>query len=116
MTTHKTQIPAPAPQGPDKQTLMNQRMGQLSQIYKNPIRQMVSQTEEIILNATNELMQNVITLEFRSKDLTAEIMRLRALCDANKINHTIPPVKKNGPNREARRAAEQKKIKKNNSK
>ena len=90
MSEQKT-IPKPN----EKQTQMNQRMGQLSQIYKNPIRQMISQTEEIILNACNELMQNVSTLELRSQDLTAEIMRLRTLCDANKITHTIQPPKEN---------------------
>ena len=82
-----------------------QRMGQLQQIYKDPLRKMNSQKEELEMSALNELISNIVNGEQTNKNLSQEVLRLRKILDDNKIKHDAhPPV----PNRAERRAADKK--------
>jgi len=97
----KQESPAANPPQTVNQMQQQQRLAQLSQIYKNPIRQGCSELEELVFSATNGLITEIINLEARMQMKDMEIQRLTKLCDDNKIDLAPKP-----PNREERRATE----------
>lgn len=109
----KTQIAPPvvAPKiSPEAQAIQEQQQQifvNLSRQFKDPIRNSISHLEEQTLTAINGMIQQVINSQMELKKYTSEILRLRKLCDDNKINHIANPPK----NREQRRR-EEKTIKK----
>lgn len=92
------------------QQQLQERFQILSNTAKAPIRQVISQMEEVILSTISQSSQNQVMMEQQITGLNVEIARLQKLCQDNKINFArpAPPV----PNRAQRRAADQREAKK----
>lgn len=105
--------PEPVIQNPQQalQEELNKQYDILSNKYKGPIRQVLSQSEEVILNTINQLVQNHVISQQQQKRSNDEIIRLRKLCDDNKIKHIISSPPLPTPNRKERRKAERKNAK-----
>ena len=83
------QIP---PQISDTQRQQIQLFQQLSQQYKDPIRNMISQIEEQVLGTTTQLIQQIVQSQQIIKSTNNETQRLRKLCEDNKINWNPQPI------------------------
>ena len=87
---------------------LQERFSTLSNQTKAPIRQAISQMEEVVLSAISQCSQNQVIMEQQNTQLTNEVLRLQKLCEDNKLEWT--PKVTSPPNRAQRRA--EKKIKK----
>jgi len=65
------------------------RMQQTSEKTKAPIRQALSQVEEIILGTITVLSNNMVLLQEENNLLNQKVSRLEKLCDDNKIIHKV---------------------------
>lgn len=100
----KQNSPAVEPSQLTPQQNIQQRFTQLSDNAKAPIRQVISQMEEVVLNSISSTIQAVVMAESSRDQLNVEIMRLRKLCDDNKIDWKPKP-----PNRAQERKSNGKK-------
>lgn len=92
MSNQKTSAAEPPQQTP--QELMQQRFLQLSNSAKSPIRLVISQTEEVVLNAISENIKSLVIVESDRNQLNKEVIRLRKLCEDNKIDWKPTPTVK----------------------
>ena len=67
------------------QEIMQQRFIQLSDNAKSPIRLVISQMEEVVLNAISENIKSLVLIENDRNQLNIEVIRLRKLCEDNKV-------------------------------
>lgn len=86
----KTQTPGPPP---SKEALQQQHFNQLSQQFKNPLRTILSESDESVLSTMNVLIQNVVQLTSMNQDLSGEVTRLIKLCEENKVDTSVKIVK-----------------------
>lgn len=91
--------------GKDPNQLREERFQIISNQVKSPIRQVISQMEEVILSTISQCSQNQVIMEQQISNLNTEVLRLRKLCEDNKIEWK-PKV--TPPNRAQRREMERK--------
>ncbi len=91
------------PQTKNAQQEFQQRFNQLSEQAKGPVRQIISQMQEITLASISQASQNQVILEQQLVKSNTEVIRLQKLCDDNNIKRIIIP---KVPNRAQRRQAE----------
>lgn len=76
-----------------EQQIIQKRVGTLFEFYKNPIREMLSKSEEVAMGALNELIQNQASLEMKVKNLTQANIELRAQIETLSLRVKSEPVK-----------------------
>jgi len=101
----KPEVPKAKPLTQEQKDL--QMFSQLSTQYKNPIRRILSEAEEMVQNTISNLLQQLIQINNTLQSSQQEITRLQKLCTDNNISFNPPP-----PNRSERRAEERKQKKK----
>lgn len=101
----KPEIPTPQPLTPEQQH--QQMFSRLSAQYKTPLRNILSETEEVVQNTISNLIHQIIQMTNALKNTNNEVLRLQKLCLDNHLS--IMP---KSPNRKERRAEERKQDKK----
>lgn len=94
MSNQKASTAEPTSLQQTPQEMMQQRFIQLSDNAKSPIRQVISQTEEVVLNAISESIKSLVIVENDRNQLNVEVLRLRKLCEDNKIDWKPTPTVK----------------------
>jgi len=79
---------------------------QLSVQFKDPLRNIMGQAEEVAQNTISNLIKQLIQINSTLENSNQEVLRLQKLCVNNKINVKLPP-----PNRAQRRSQERKQAK-----
>jgi len=96
------------PQQMSQAEIKRQNMfGKLSQVFKTPMRNILSETEEAVMINCNSMINEMIAEQTIIDQKEFEIQRLTKLCKDNKIDITppTPPDAAKKPNRAARRKA-----------
>ena len=79
MSTEQNQIPKQEMSSEEKIKQKGLQLSiHLSQQFKSPLRDIMGQAEEVIQNTISTLIRETVTLD-------QEVIRLRKLCDDNKI-------------------------------
>jgi len=103
MAQNTSSVIEPRPKDPNQ--LLQERFELVSNQAKAPIRQAISQMEEVVLSTITQCSQNQVIMENRQASLDNEVLRLRKLCEDNNIEWK-PKV--TPPNRAQRRETERK--------
>jgi len=98
------QVSTSQPLTPEQQ--YQQMFNRLSVQFKDPLRNIMGQAEEVAQNTISNLIQQLIQINNAVKNSNQEVLRLQKLCTDNKINFKPLP-----PNRAERREQERKAAK-----